>query len=73
MIRVVCTCGRAFKTEDRHAGKHTTCPECGAGLTIGPVPNTSSSGSDVDEVPAWWNPSDPTAQAARGDSADAER
>jgi hypothetical protein len=66
MIRVFCTCGRAFKTEDRHAGKETKCPECGADLTIGPVPNTSSSGSDTDEVPAWWNPNDPTAQAARG-------
>ena len=65
MIRVVCTCGRAFKAEDRHAGKHTKCPECGADLTIGPAPISSSSGGDVDEVPAWWYPSDPTAQAAR--------
>ena len=56
MIRVFCTCGRAFKAEDRHAGRHTKCPECGADLTIGPVPASSSSGGDVDEVPAWWYP-----------------
>jgi len=59
MIRVVCTCGRAFKTEDRHAGKHTKCPECGAGLTIGPAPSASSSGGEVKEVPPWWYATDP--------------
>jgi hypothetical protein len=66
MIRVFCACGRAFKAEDRHAGKHTNCPECGASLTIGPAPEASSSGGDADEVPAWWYPRDPAAQAARG-------
>lgn len=56
MIRVFCTCGRAFKAEDRHAGKQTKCPECGADLTIGPGPSATSSGGDADEVPAWWYP-----------------
>jgi hypothetical protein len=54
MIRVVCNCGRAFKAEDRHAGRRTNCPECGAILTIGQTPLSSSSGSDVDTQPAWW-------------------
>jgi len=66
MIRVFCACGRAFKAEDRHAGKNTKCPECGADLTIGPVPKASSSGGDVDEVPSWWYPSNAAVQAARG-------
>jgi Spherulation-specific family 4 len=65
MIRVICTCGRAFKAEDRHAGKRTKCPECGASLTIGPAPISSSSGGGAKEVPAWWYPSEPTAQAER--------
>jgi hypothetical protein len=65
MIRVVCTCGRAFKTEDRHAGKQTKCPECGAGLTIGLVPRSTSTGGDAVEPPPWWYPSDPAAQAER--------
>ena len=65
MIRVVCTCGRAFKAEDRHAGKHTKCPECGADLTIGPAPISTSTGGDAKEAPAWWYPSDPAAQAER--------
>ncbi len=59
MIRVVCACGRVFKAEDRHAGKRTKCPVCGAMLTIGRTPVSSSSGGDVDEVPSWWYPSDP--------------
>jgi Spherulation-specific family 4 len=58
MIRVFCSCGRAFKAEDRHAGRHTKCPECGAGLVIGQVPVSSSSGSDMEEVPSWWYPTD---------------
>jgi hypothetical protein len=65
MIRVVCTCGRAFKAEDRHAGKHTKCPECGADLTIGSARISSSSGADVNEVPAWWYPSDPETPDSR--------
>jgi hypothetical protein len=65
MIRVVCACGRAFKAEDRHAGRQTKCPECGADLTIGPAPKPDASGGGVDEVPAWWYPSDPNDQAAR--------
>jgi Spherulation-specific family 4 len=65
MIRVVCTCGRAFKSEDRHFGKHTKCPECGADLTIGPAPISTSTGGDAKEAPAWWYPSDATAQAER--------
>src|SRR5271170_7341961 len=63
MIRVVCACGRAFKAEDRHAGKRTKCPECGGDLTIGPAP--TSTGGDANEIPAWWYPSDPTSQAER--------
>ena len=62
MIRVVCACGRVFKAEDRHAGKRTKCPVCGALLTIGQTPVSSSSGGDVDEVPSWWYPSDPQGQ-----------
>ena len=65
MIRVVCSCGRAFKAEDRHAGKHTKCPECGADLTIGPAPISTSPGGNANEVPAWWYPSEPTDQAER--------
>jgi hypothetical protein len=65
MIRVVCTCGRAFKAEDRHAGKRTKCPECGADLTIGSARISSSSGAFVNEVPAWWYPSDPVTPDSR--------
>jgi Spherulation-specific family 4 len=65
MIRVVCACGRAFKTEDRHAGRQTKCPECGADLTIGPAPKPGGSGGGVDEAPTWWYPGDPNDQAAR--------
>jgi hypothetical protein len=65
MIRVVCTCGRAFKAEDRHAGKQTKCPECGAGLTIGPAPISTSTGGDAKEAPPWWYPNDPAAQVER--------
>src|SRR6516162_5123258 len=66
MIRVLCACGRAFKTDDRNAGKRTKCPECGAELTIGPVPKPSSSGGDVDGAPAWWYPGETSAGAPRG-------
>ena len=65
MIRVVCICGRAFKTDDRHAGKQTNCPECGAGLTIGPAPLSNSSGGDAKEAPAWWHPTDPGVEDVR--------
>ena len=65
MIRVVCACGRKFKAEDQHAGKDTKCPECGADLTIGPAPVSTSTGGDADEIPAWWYPSDATARAER--------
>ena len=79
MIRVVCDCGRAFKAEDRHAGKHTTCPVCGAALTIGQAPVSSSSGGDNAEVPSWWYPTDRRGRAATsrpsltGDGTDSER
>ncbi len=66
MIRVFCICGRAFKTEDRHAGKSTKCPVCGADVTIGPVPESSSSGGDGDGAPGGGYPSDPLALTARG-------
>jgi hypothetical protein len=56
MIRVVCECGRAFKADDRHAGKRTKCPVCGAGLTIGNTPVSTSSAGDDQEVPSWWYP-----------------
>ena len=59
MIRVVCGCGRVFKAEERHSGKRTRCPVCGAGLIIGQTPVSSSSEGDLDEVPSWWYPSDP--------------
>lgn len=65
MIRVVCGCGRVFKSEDRHSGKRTRCPVCGTGLTIGQTPASSTSeGGDLDEVPSWWFPAD------SGDSGD---
>jgi hypothetical protein len=66
MIRVTCTCGRTFKGEDRHAGRRTKCPLCGAGLIIGSGPVSSSSGGDVEEVPSWWYPSDPPLGTLRG-------
>jgi hypothetical protein len=59
MIRVVCGCGRVFKAEDRHSGRRTRCPVCGANLTIGQTPVSSSSGADLEEIPSWWYPSDP--------------
>jgi hypothetical protein len=62
MIRVVCECGRAFKAEDRHAGKRTKCPVCGASLSIGNTPMPSSSGS-ADEIPSWWYPSENASKA----------
>ena len=65
MIRVFCSCGRAFKAEDRHAGRHTKCPECGADLVIGQVPISSSSGGDMEEVPSWWYPSDSSGPGSR--------
>ncbi len=63
MIRVVCGCGRVFQAEDRHVGKRTRCPVCGASLMIGDTPTSSLSGDDVDEVPSWWYPSDPPGEA----------
>jgi hypothetical protein len=66
MIRVFCACGRAFKAEDRHAGKRTKCPECGTDLTIGPAPKPSSSGGDVNDAPAWWYPKDAAGGETRG-------
>ncbi len=59
MIRVVCGCGRVFKAEERHSGKRTRCPVCGASLIIGDTPASDSSGGDLDELPSWWYPSDP--------------
>ena len=40
MIRVFCSCGRAFKAEDRHAGRHSRdLPSTERGLLIiGQVP-----------------------------------
>jgi Spherulation-specific family 4 len=60
MIRVVCVCGRVFKAEDRHAGRRTRCPACGASLVIGPTP-AADSGADLDGSPSGWYPTDPTA------------
>src|SRR5262245_56389991 len=73
MIRVVCTCGRVFKAEDRHAGKRTQCPVCGTSLTIGNIPATSSSGGDIDDVPSWWYPSDSKGQVDQDASPDGDR
>ena len=72
MIRVVCVCGRAFKAADRHAGKRTKCPVCGAGVTVGQTSVSSSSGGDIEEVPSWWYPSEPTAQPCAGDGTAAD-
>ncbi len=66
MIRVICTCGRAFKAEDRHAGKRAKCPVCGADLTVGPAPETRPGGSGADEGPSWWDTSGRTDRAVRG-------
>ncbi len=63
MIRVVCVCGRVFKAEDRHAGRRTRCPACGAGLVIGQAAEASSSAGDLDDLPSWWYPADPAAAA----------
>ena len=71
MIRVVCGCGRVFKAEQRHSGKRTRCPVCGASLVIGQTPASSSDG-DLDEVPSWWYPSDPRDPFPDGGSAPAE-
>src|SRR5262249_35616150 len=38
-IRFACPCGKAFQTQDEHAGKRTKCPACGQVLVIpGPRP-----------------------------------
>jgi Spherulation-specific family 4 len=66
MIRVVCTCGRAFKTEDRHAGKQTKCPVCGADLTVGATSEARPSSSGGDGTPTWWDANNPPGPAARG-------
>ncbi len=71
MIRVVCGCGRVFKAEQRHSGKRTRCPVCGANLVIGQTPASSSDG-DLDEVPSWWYPSDPRDPFADGGSVPVE-
>lgn len=43
MISVVCECGKRLKTEDRHAGKRTKCPNCGADATFpGPEPEPAA-------------------------------
>ncbi len=58
MIRVVCGCGRVFKAEDRHTGKQTRCPACGAELIIGtPMSGSLGSGEQrlIEEFPSWWS------------------
>ena len=65
MIRVVCTCGRAFKAEDRHAGRQAKCPECGAALTIGPASGPGPTRSGSGDAPAWWHGKSPTGSAER--------
>jgi hypothetical protein len=57
MIQVVCGCGRVFKAEERHSGKRTRCPVCGASLIIGRTPAPDSGGGDLEELPSWWYPS----------------
>jgi hypothetical protein len=66
MIRVVCGCGRIFKAEERHAGKRTRCPVCGASLVIGQTPMPESSQGGTAEVPSWWFPSVPQGQGSSG-------
>ena len=34
MISVMCECGKRLKAEDRHAGRRTKCPNCGAWNTL---------------------------------------
>ncbi len=58
MIRVVCGCGRVFKAEDRHTGRQTRCPACGAELIIGtPMSGSFGSGEQrlIEEFPSWWS------------------
>ena len=33
-VQVQCNCGRSFRAEARHAGKHAKCPACGAAIVI---------------------------------------
>ena len=33
-VHVTCTCGKQLSTDDRFAGRPTTCPACGAAVTI---------------------------------------
>jgi hypothetical protein len=68
MIRIVCICGRAFKTEDRYAGRRAKCPGCGADLMIGPASETRQNGTGGAADQAWWDASGPAEQAARATS-----
>ncbi len=38
-IRFRCKCGKIVKVEEKYAGRHATCPNCGAQLV---VPNAST-------------------------------
>jgi hypothetical protein len=49
MISVMCACGRRLKTEDRHAGKRTRCPNCGADAVF-PIPEPAAVGAVEREV-----------------------
>jgi hypothetical protein len=49
MISVMCACGKRLKTEDRHAGKRTKCPNCGADAVF-PSPEPAAVGAVEQEV-----------------------
>jgi uncharacterized integral membrane protein len=49
MISVMCACGKRLKTEDRHAGKRTRCPNCGADAVF-PIPEPAAVGAVEREV-----------------------
>jgi hypothetical protein len=49
MISVMCACGKRLKTEDRHAGKRTRCPNCGTDAVF-PNPEPAAVGAVEREV-----------------------
>jgi hypothetical protein len=51
MISVMCACGKRLKTEDRHAGRRTKCPNCGADATF-PEPEPAAEPFARAESPA---------------------
>lgn len=51
-------CGKKYSIEDRHAGRGVKCPACGAGMTVGGLPNHDDEPPDV--PPPAQRPAQPT-------------